>query len=162
VLSRMLILGMYSYYTGEANVNTQIADFAMVFTAAHEMAHQRGIAREDEANFVAFLILSNSDSVFLQYSGYLSMLDYVLAALRRANRSYFDAVRGQLNRQARADLNAYHAFFTQFRDTTLANVSSNVNNAFLQSQGQSAGVRSYGLVVDLAVVYFRNRIEANG
>ena len=40
------ISGVYTYYTGESNLNTNFPDYTIPFTAAHEMAHQRGFARE--------------------------------------------------------------------------------------------------------------------
>ncbi|MCL2213119.1 MAG: DUF3810 domain-containing protein [Oscillospiraceae bacterium] len=158
-LSRMLVLGMYSYFTGEANVNTQVPDHSMVFTAAHEMAHQRGISREDEANFVAFLICIHSDSDFIRYSGYLGLLDYFLVALWRTNTEYFHQVRDSLHTNARTDISAVNAFFAPFRDGTIANVSRDVNNAFLNSQGQD-GNNSYGMVVDIAILYLAERVRA--
>ena len=67
------IAGVYTYFTGEANINTNFPDYTIPYTAAHEMAHQRGIAREDEANFVAFLVCAASDDPYIRYSGYLNL-----------------------------------------------------------------------------------------
>ena len=50
------ITGVYTFFTGEANINVHFPDYTIPYTAAHELAHQRGIAREDEANFVAYLV----------------------------------------------------------------------------------------------------------
>ncbi|MBQ6893273.1 MAG: DUF3810 family protein, partial [Clostridia bacterium] len=33
------IMGVYTFFTGEANVNTNAPDYSVTFTAAHEMAH---------------------------------------------------------------------------------------------------------------------------
>ena len=56
LMSYTHITGVYSFFTGEANINVAFPDYTIPYTAAHELAHQRGIAREDEANFVAFLV----------------------------------------------------------------------------------------------------------
>lgn len=40
-------------------------------TIAHEMAHQRGIASEDECNFLAVLTCATSGNAVYEYSGYL-------------------------------------------------------------------------------------------
>ena len=37
------ISGVYSYYTGETNININFPDYTLPFTSAHEMAHQRVI-----------------------------------------------------------------------------------------------------------------------
>jgi hypothetical protein len=50
---------------------------------------------------------------------------------------------------------AYNNFFDKYEKNVVATVSNTVNNGFLQSQGQSAGTRSYGMVVDLAVAYYK-------
>ncbi len=146
------ISGMYTYFTGEANLNTNYPDFVGVFTTAHEMAHQRGIARENEANFMAYLVCITSDDPYLQYSGYLSMLQYLAGPMRRTSETlYSDAIRG-LDERVRYDLACYSTFFDKYRDSTAAEVSDAVNNAYLVLQG-TEGTQSYGMVVDLAVAY---------
>lgn len=74
-MTKLDLLGVYTYFTGEANVNVHYPDYTVPFTIAHEMAHQRGIARENEANFIAFLVCVRSDLAYVRYSGYMNMLD---------------------------------------------------------------------------------------
>ena len=52
--------GFYCPYTGEANVNVDSPACLLPSTAAHEMAHQRGIASEQECNFLAVLASTTS------------------------------------------------------------------------------------------------------
>jgi hypothetical protein len=52
------------------------------------------------------------------------------------------------------EFSAYSAFFEKYRESTASQVTGAVNNTFLGSQGQTAGTKSYGLVVDLAVAYY--------
>ncbi|HLM58358.1 MAG TPA: DUF3810 family protein, partial [Pyrinomonadaceae bacterium] len=49
LLSRLGISGVYSPFTAEPNYNQLQPDSIIPFTVAHEMAHQRGHAREAEA-----------------------------------------------------------------------------------------------------------------
>ena len=152
------ISGVYTFMTGESNINTNYPDFLMPFTMAHEMAHQRGIAREDEANFVAFLVCINSDDAFVRYSGYANMVNYLMSALSSADRDkYFEFRRSVLSNEMNREFIAYSEFFDKYRDSTASTVAGTVDNAFLQSQGQTAGTKSYGLVVDLAVAYYKSR-----
>lgn len=149
------ISGVYTFMTGESNVNTNFPDFLMPFTMAHEMAHQRGIAREDEANFVAFLVCIGSDDAYVRYSGYTNMVNYLMSALSSADvEKYFEFRRNVLARELNGEFIAYSEFFDKYRDSKASEISGTVNNAFLQSQGQTAGTKSYGLVVDLAVAYY--------
>lgn len=147
------ISGVYTYYTGEANINTNFPDYTLPFTAAHEMAHQRGIAREEEANFVAYLICMESDDDYVRYSAYINLLEYVQSALYKADKTAYSAFYRTLGEDIIIEYRAYDEFFDNYRTNVAADVSGAINNAYLQSQGQSAGTMSYSLVVGLAIAY---------
>ncbi len=149
------ISGVYTYFTGESNINTNFPDYTLPYTAAHEMAHQRGIAREDEANFVAFLVCTASDDEYIRYSGYLNLYEYVSNALYSADKDAYSEVRAKLDSKARKEMIAYSAFFDKYRENVAATVTQTVNNTYLTIQG-TPGTKSYGMVVDLAVAYLLN------
>ena len=46
------------------------------YTIAHEMAHQLGYASETEANFIAFVVATETDDPMLKYSMLLQMFTY--------------------------------------------------------------------------------------
>ena len=148
------ITGVYSFYTGEANLNTHFPDYTLPFTAAHEFAHQRGIARENEASFIAFLALDGADDVYLQYVAKLNVLEYVASALYRANSGTYREVMGRLDGRVLGELRAYATFFEEFENSAAANVSDTVNDAYLKLNGNEAGSESYSLVVELVVAYY--------
>ncbi len=154
------ITGVYTFYTGEANLNINFPDYSLPFTAAHELAHQRGIAREDEANFVAFLVCKASDDPYIRYSGYVQILEYVMNSLYSASPDAYNRFYATLDRKLVYEFYASSRFFDQYRDNVAADVSGAVNNSYLQMQGQTAGSRSYGLVVDLAVAYYKGQTPA--
>lgn len=149
------ISGVYTYYTGEANVNTNYPDFVSAFSVAHEMAHQRGIGRESEANFMAYLVCIGSDDPFMQYAGYLNMFEYLADPLYKASPTLYGKAVSGLSAAVRYDLSCYSDFFDRYRNSVAADVSDAVNNTYLVMQGEKAGSRSYGLVVDLAVAYHK-------
>lgn len=150
------ISGVYTFMTGESNVNTNYPDFLLPYTMAHEMAHQRGIAREDEANFVAFLVCIGSDDDYIKYSGYANMIHYIIKPLSSADSElYKKYVIYSMHGDLVDEFSAYSRFFDKYRESKASEVTGTVNNAFLQSQGQAAGTKSYGLVVDLAVAYYK-------
>ena len=149
------ITGVYTFFTGEANINVNFPDYTVPFTAAHELAHQRGIAREDEANFVAFLVCMESNDPYIRYSACLNVYEYVLSALRSANRELYLKSYGDLPAAVREEERAYSLFFERYRENVAANVSQQVNNNYLVSQGAPAGTKSYNMVVDLAVAYYK-------
>jgi len=155
LMSYTHITGVYSFYTGEANLNTYFPDYTLPFTAAHELAHQRGIAREEEANFVAFLVAAASDDAYIRYCGYLNLFEYVAGALYRADRDAYAKVLGTLDPLVLGELAAFSDFFEEFRDSAISDVSDKVNDTYLKLHGNEAGSASYGLVVRLAVAYFK-------
>ena len=152
------ISGVYSYYTGEANININFPDYTVPFTAAHELAHQRGIAPENEANFVAFLVCLESDDVYIKYSAYLNMFEYVSNALYSADYQMYYDLFSSIDSKLQGEMIAYSAFFEKYRDSVVSDVSDAVNDTYLNMQGQSAGTASYGMVVDLAVAYYKKKI----
>ena len=144
--------GVYSMFTGEANINVNYPDFVVAYTSAHEMAHQRGIAREDEANFVAFLVCDSSVDHYLRYSGYLNVYEYMASALYSASPQKYSEAVSELCDTARTELRAYSEFFDKYRENTAANVTDSVNSAYL-SAFTGNDTRSYGMVVDLCTLY---------
>ncbi len=148
------ISGVYTFFTGEANLNTNFPDYSLPYTAAHEFAHQRGIAREDEANFVAFLVCIESDDAYIRYSAYLNLYEHVANALYQANPDYYWSVYYSLPQKARLEMKAYSAFFDKYRDNVVSDVSGTINDTFLTVNG-TEGTKSYGMVVDLAVAYYK-------
>lgn len=158
VMSYMHITGVYSFFTGEANINVNFPDYTIPYTAAHELAHQRGIAREDEANFVAFLVCIGSDDPYIRYSGYLNVYEYVANALWKADKELYYKAVAHLNSEVKAEMTAYNRFYDKYKESTVSQVSGTINNSYLQSQG-TPGTKSYGMVVDLAVAYYKNNAD---
>ena len=160
VMSYMHITGVYSFFTGESNINVNFPDYTIPYTAAHEMAHQRGIAREDEANMVAFLVCIGSDDAYIRYSAYLNVYEYMASALRSADSSLYRSVSAELDSSVYGELAAYSNFYEPYRDSTASKVSAVVNNTYLQAQQVPQGTRSYGMVVDLTVAWYKAFPEA--
>ena len=154
LMSYTHITGVYSFFTGEANINVAFPDYTIPYTAAHELSHQRGIAREDEANFMAFLVCMESDDAYIRYSAYLNLYEYVSSALYSASPELYVRARAELSRNAIDEMRAYSEFYDKYRDSVASDVSNAVNNTFLVMQG-TEGTRSYGMVVDLAVAYYK-------
>ncbi len=149
------ITGVYSYFTGEANIDVAFPDYTIPYTAAHELAHQRGIAREDEANMIAFLVCIQSDDAYIRYCAYLNMYEYVANALYRASPDLYSQARATLNADVRGEMSAYNSFFSKYQNSTASSVSGAVNDTFLKFQG-TEGTASYGMVVDLTVAYYKH------
>ncbi len=164
-LSKAGMLGMYNYYTGETNVNVDYYDYNLVFTTAHEMSHQRGISREDEANFMAFLVCLESDDPYINYCGYLSMFEYMLNPLYSSlaaieDIASYSRVLAALDERARNDIGMSNKK-TEEQQGTVSNVFNKVNDTYIKFNGDKDGTKSYGLVAELTTAaYYANYFQS--
>ncbi len=156
VTSWLRIGGFYFPFTGEANVNRGPPEWQQPFTMAHEKAHQRFFASENEANFAGFLACIHSDDPFVQYSGWLFAQRQLLRALRNTDpEAFVEEIQRRLPGVQR-DVDAAHAFWSGFRGPA-SQVSRAVNDAYLRANGVQGGVQSYGRSLELIVRYARER-----
>ena len=155
-LSNLHLLGIYTYFTGESNINVHYPDFNIPYTTAHEFAHQRGIARENEANFIAFLVCIESDDDFIRYSGYVRLYDYVVSSLYRTNKDRYYDLLAEMSDAVRGELIADSEVYQKFANNWLGEISSKLNDLYLKANG-TEGEISYGLVTRLAVAYYMGK-----
>ena len=153
VMSYLAISGIYTYPTGEANVNMNFPSYVNIFTAAHEMSHQRGILRENEANFMAYLITFTSEDKELRYSGLMNMYSYFASALYKTNKDRYFGIHEGLNSLSRADFAESSRVSDKFGDTIIEEISEKINDFYLKSSGTADGVVSYSRVVTLVLSY---------
>ena len=156
VMSDLRIVGIYSFFTGESNVNMEYPDYNLPYTVAHELAHQRGICRENEANFAAFLVCIASDDVYIRYSGYLNLYEYLSSALYRTDIELYKEVRAGLSEIAKLDMAASNAVYEAHKDSFLGEINDRLNDTYLKANG-TQGTVTYGYVVRLAVGYYRDK-----
>ncbi len=150
------IAGVYTFFSGEANININFPDYTLPYTAAHEMAHQRGISREEEANFVAFLVCMESDDAYIRYSAYVNAFEYVASSLNGTDGDmYKELYVNRVPQTLKNEMREYNKFFEKYRENVAATVASTVNDTHLKMQGEKEGEKSYGLIVDLLVAYYK-------
>ena len=151
----MGITGFTCGITGEAAVNPQIPDVTLPFTMCHEMAHRMCIASEKDANFAAFLACSVHEDVQFRYSAYYMAYRYCYSALSTAQSTNAAAAAARIDMEVsdllRRDLAYYDQFFNAKKDEKATKVADTVNDTYLKSSGESAGIASYGQVADLLV-----------
>jgi uncharacterized protein DUF3810 len=159
LVSYLGITGIYFPFTGEANVNADVPEPDLPFAISHEMAHQRGFAREDEAGYVGYLACRFHPDADFRYSGALAASVYALHALAGVDRPAHRELARRRSPAVERDLRAMEDWAARHRGR-VARVSRSVNNAYLRSQGQAEGVRSYGRMVDLLIAERRPRASA--
>ena len=153
LLSYIRYTGFFFPYTAEANLNADSPACLLPSTIAHELAHLRGVAREDEANFCAVVACMESGDEDYRYSGALLAYIYLGNALYRADYDAWREVYSTLSENVRADLRANNDYWARF-ETPAADVSEKVYESFLQTYGDDRGMQSYGACVDLLTVYY--------
>ena len=177
LMSRTGYTGIYFALTGESNINTRAPVCLLPATVAHELAHQRGVAAEDEANFVGVLACVTSRYTVYEYSGYLMGLIYLRNALFYADYDAWADVSNSLCAEVNVDLQDNYDFWlsqktvdtgVEFLDNVLTSVTGTVSDAvetiydgYLKAQNQDLGIRSYGACVDLLVEYY-SALRAQG
>ena len=145
------IAGYYFPFTAEPIVGPTVPSH-LAFNIAHEQAHALGVAPEDEAGFSAYLALSTSQDVGLQYSGAINAYIYASNALYAAAPQLASDIGGQSNENLRQDIRALNAYLAQFEGPA-QDVGNAINDTYLKSQNQPAGLASYGDMVDLLIAY---------
>jgi len=148
LLSHLGISGIFIPFTGEAHVNTTLPEVEVPFAASHELAHQRGFAREDEANYLAYVACRDHPDRDFRYAGAFMAGLYAQVALRAVDPAGARRVEVVWSAGVRRDVRALAEWSARYQGH-LQDVSRRVNDAYLKSQGQATGVRSYGRMVDL-------------
>jgi hypothetical protein len=159
VMTRSLTYGMLVPWTLEALVNPGTPAPALPFAACHERAHQLGIAREDEANFVGYLAARAHPDPDFRYSAQRFALQEVMGQLALADPEAFQALRDRLDPAVREEYRLEAAWARRHR-SRFSEVQGRVYDRYLKAQGQREGVRSYGRVVDLLIA--ERRLKEGG
>jgi hypothetical protein len=154
-------LAFYQPITAEAIVRSDLPILTQTYTIAHEMAHQLGYASETEANFIAFVVASESKDPVLKYSMLLQMFTYAQDAqlLLLAGTKGFDAWKMQiaknkamLSPEVLKDRAAIKAFFAARADKQIQ-ASNQLYDQFLKWNQQAAGLDSYADVLKWVRAY---------
>lgn len=160
IMSHLRLTGVYFSFTGEANVNIDSPACLLPSTVAHELAHQRGIASEKECNFAAILASTTAKSPLYRYSGWLFAYIHLGNALYAADRDRWQEIRDALPEEVRLDLAHNNAYWKPFRENGVSDSYQNLYDGYLKNYGESEGVKSYGMVVDLLTAYYREEATA--
>jgi hypothetical protein len=121
------------------------------------MAHSYGVTDEGEANFIAWVICSNSEDPLLRYSGQLRLLMYQFRDYYRMAPDEYKEYIKTVDPGVRNDLISLQKA-TQVIKPISIEISRKSNDIFLKSQGVKAGVNSYQQLPMLAFAW-RDRMK---
>ena len=158
LMSNMNFTGVFFPITGEANLNVHSPQSFLPATLAHEIAHQRGVAAEDEANFVAVMACLKSEDPAFVYSAALLAYIHLGNALHSADYEAWENLYYQIDDAVQMDLRENNEYWAGF-ETKTAEISERVYSGFLLNNGQELGIKSYGACVDLLVAYYYDSVK---
>lgn len=159
--SQQYIMGYYFPFSMEANINSVMYITNVAPTVCHELAHTKGFIFENDANMIGYLACIQSDDTFLQYCGYLSVLNYVNNDFYKSvNKSTYkkhvrisDRVADDNVFLTREDWQAVEKT-TVVKTSTVKKVSNNFLNTNLKLNGVDEGIQQYNEVVNLLLDYY--------
>lgn len=146
--------GYYNPFTGEAQTNTTVPSFIQPFTTCHEIGHQLGYAKENEANFAGFLSCRASGNPAFRYSVYFDMYSYVISEMGKRDSLLAQRFTSQLHGNVRADYREIRAFFLRHENPFGAVIWRLYAN-YLRANQQPSGLNSYNEVVAMLVAFYK-------
>ncbi len=151
VMSFTGILGYYNPFTAESQFNSQLPNTLIPFTSAHESSHQLGFAREQEANFIGYLIGIHSTNDELRYSTEYFTLKSLLNFIFDKDPEFVKSILENYSPGMKRD-RAYEKSFMMQHQGWLDDFFGFTNNLFLQSNQQEGSV-TYSYFIDLLLNY---------
>lgn len=148
------IMGIYIPFTYEATINTHVPNHSLLSTITHEIAHQKGFAKEDEANFIAYKANINNPDKRFQYSGYYLAMNYLMDEVSRENPDDYSALYNNISDAVKRDME-YARQYWDDREGIINETINNMNDNYLKANNQLDGVQSYGGVVKLLLAEYK-------
>ena len=146
--------GYYNPFSGEAQTNTTVPSFVQPFTTCHEIGHQLGYAKENEANFAGFLSARLSHDPAFRYSVYFDMYSYVQSELFRRDSVMARGFNERLHHNVREDYKTIRAFYRRY-ENPFGSVIWKLYAHYLRANQQPSGLNSYNEVVAMLVAFYR-------
>jgi len=150
-MSKTGILGYYNPFTSEANYNPNIPSTQLPFTTAHEMSHQLGFAREQEASFIGFLCAHKSQIPELRYSANLYALKSLIKAVSYRDKRFAELILKSFSPKMKRDIENELQFVN--RNEGIVNDFFGVTNDLFLKSNQQQGSITYSYFVNLLIAY---------
>ncbi len=144
--------GYYNPFSGEAQIKTTVPFFLKPFVLTHEIGHQLGYAKENEANFISFLACRSSKESEFRYSAYYEMYRYASRELYRRDTILAKAYKERLHPQVKKDNNELTQYHVRSANLIEPFVSS-FYDEYLRMNNQPNGKLTYNEVVAWLIAY---------
>jgi hypothetical protein len=152
------IQGYYNPFTGEAQVNRFLPAFMLPFVICHEMAHQSGVAAEDDANLLSYVVSTVVEDSTFKYSAYFNLWLYTHARLRVFDSSKARLLAKGINNITKSHLDVLRDIRRRY-DSELSDYSSVLYDGYLRLHHQKDGIESYNKVAITAWAWEQERAK---
>ena len=146
--------GYYNPFSGEAHVNTTVPLFIQPFTTCHEIGHQLGYAKENEANFAGYLSAKNSTDPNFLYSVYFELYSYGRPYLYYQDSLLLKKLDSCLRPGIKHDFRELREFYLSHVNPA-EKVIDRLYNQYLKANEQPSGRITYSEVIIWLVAYYR-------
>ena len=150
ILSELHITGVDFPFTAEANINHVMPSIDIPFVMAHEIAHLKGVMREDDANLVALYVC-------IRYSGYFRGFSRLLEIKAYTNNKEYKEVIQQMDPRIFLDNSNYSTYFKEH--DLLQDLSTFINDIYLYINGEKEGTSSY---IDTSITESTGKVDDEG
>jgi hypothetical protein len=158
LMQHLAIQGYYNPFTGEAQVNRFLPPFMLPFVVAHEMAHQAGVAAEDDANLLAYALSVETPDKNFNYSAYFNIWLYTNSRLRSVDSNLAKSFKARLNPLSQSHIDTLRAIRRRYNGE-VSNYSSQLYDEYLKLHNQKEGINSYNKVAATAWAWEQWRIN---
>ena len=154
LMSKVGVTGSMGPFFCEFTINGDELPYDYPATYMHELAHSLGITSEAEASFYAYQACAMSNVAGIRFSGYFSVLGYVLGNARSLldEEKYKEAVqriRPEIIRLAQED----QAYWSEKYSPFIGHIQNWIYDLYLRGNRISSGRKNYSEVVGLLVSY---------
>lgn len=147
--------GYYNPFTAEAQLKTSIPVFLKPFVVTHEIAHQLGYAKEDEASFVAYLACKNSSDLYFLYSVYFEMYrDALFECKRTPNKELVEAISRNIHPRVRWDIRDLRLYLLK-NQNFIEPYMTGAYDQYLKLNNQPKGKATYNEVIAYLIAYMK-------
>lgn len=151
------VMGIYIPFTSEPTINVDIPPQNLLSTISHEIAHQKGFAKEEEANFIAYKANINNPDERFQYSGYYLALTYLINEVYEESRQDYFLLYTELSDAVKRDM-AFASDYWTSKEGRIEDAVTTMNDNYLKANNQADGVKSYGGVVKLLLTEYKDQL----
>lgn len=155
-LTYMGFSGYLNPWTNEAHYNNKLPGFRHPTIMTHEIAHQMGYAKENEANFIAVISTTSHSDPYFNYSGYAFALQYCLSDLQQRRPKEARRLAKQIHPGVRKNFAETRDFWEKYENPMEPFFKLFYTN-YLKANNQPEGMQSYSYVVALLVNYYHSQ-----